>query len=88
MKISYAILTHNEGEYVGELLTFLTTYKRDIDEIVVVDEAKKSNFGADHVFDSQSFNSAFADWKFENRLSSLKTFSTLVQDHLNRAKLI
>ena len=38
MKISYAILTHNEGEYVGELLTFLTTYKRDIDEIVVVDD--------------------------------------------------
>jgi glycosyltransferase involved in cell wall biosynthesis len=38
MKISYAILTHNEGEYVAELLTLLTTYKRDIDEIVVVDD--------------------------------------------------
>ena len=38
MKISYAILTHNEGECIAELLTLLTTYKRDIDEIVVVDD--------------------------------------------------
>lgn len=38
MKISYAILTHNEGEYIEKLLAFLTTYKRDIDEIVVVDD--------------------------------------------------
>lgn len=38
MKISYAILTHNEGEYIAKLLTLLTTYKRDIDEIVVVDD--------------------------------------------------
>lgn len=38
MKISYAILTHNEGDYIAELLTLLTTYKRDIDEIVVVDD--------------------------------------------------
>ena len=73
------------NHYVSECISGLGDIKH---EIVVVDEAKKSNFGADHVFDSQSFNSAFADWKFENRLSSLKTFSTLVQDHLNRAKLI
>ena len=38
MKISYAILTHNEGEYIAELLTLLSTYKRDIDEIVIVDD--------------------------------------------------
>jgi glycosyltransferase involved in cell wall biosynthesis len=38
MKISYAILTHNEGEYIDKLLTLLTTYKRNIDEIVVVDD--------------------------------------------------
>ena len=73
------------NHYVSECISGLGDIKH---EIVVVDEAKKSNFGADHVFDSQSFKSAFADWKFENRLSSLKTFSTLVQDHLNRAKLI
>jgi glycosyltransferase involved in cell wall biosynthesis len=38
MKISYAILTHNEGEYIDKLLTLLTTYKRSIDEIVIVDD--------------------------------------------------
>jgi glycosyltransferase involved in cell wall biosynthesis len=38
MKISYAILTHNEGEYVEKLLSFLTTHKRSIDEVVVVDD--------------------------------------------------
>jgi glycosyltransferase involved in cell wall biosynthesis len=38
MTISYAILTHNEGEYIETLLTFLTTYKRDEDEIVIVDD--------------------------------------------------
>jgi glycosyltransferase involved in cell wall biosynthesis len=38
MTISYAILTHNEGEYIETLLSFLTTYKRDEDEIVVVDD--------------------------------------------------
>jgi glycosyltransferase involved in cell wall biosynthesis len=38
MKISYAILTHNEGEYIEKLLSFLTTHKRDVDEIIVVDD--------------------------------------------------
>ena len=38
MTISYAILTHNEGEYIETLLLFLTKYKRDEDEIVIVDD--------------------------------------------------
>lgn len=38
MKISYAILTHNEGEYIQKLLSFLVDNKRDNDEIVVVDD--------------------------------------------------
>lgn len=38
MKISYAILTHNEGKYIETLLSFLTTYKRPEDEIVIVDD--------------------------------------------------
>jgi glycosyltransferase involved in cell wall biosynthesis len=38
MKISYAILTHNEGEYIEKLLLFLTKNKRQEDEIVVVDD--------------------------------------------------
>ena len=38
MKISYAILTHNEGQYIDTLLSFLTTNKRPIDEVVIVDD--------------------------------------------------
>jgi glycosyltransferase involved in cell wall biosynthesis len=38
MIISYAILTHNEGDYIDKLLSFLIENKRDIDEIVVVDD--------------------------------------------------
>jgi glycosyltransferase involved in cell wall biosynthesis len=38
MTISYAILTHNEGEYIETLLSFLTTHKQDEDEIVIVDD--------------------------------------------------
>jgi len=38
MKISYAILTHNEGEYIEKLLSFLVNNKRSEDEIIVVDD--------------------------------------------------
>lgn len=38
MKISYAILTHNEGEYIEKLIKTLTDYKRAEDEIVIVDD--------------------------------------------------
>ena len=38
MKISYAILKHNEGEYIDKLLTFLVENIREEDEIVVVDD--------------------------------------------------
>lgn len=38
MKISYAILTHDEGEYIQKLLAFLLEHKRLVDEVVVVDD--------------------------------------------------
>ena len=38
MKISYAILTHNEGRYIQKLLDFLVNNKRSEDEIVIVDD--------------------------------------------------
>lgn len=38
MKISYAILTHNEGEYIEQVLKFLVDNKGLNDEIVVVDD--------------------------------------------------
>ena len=41
MKISYAILTHNEGEYINKLLNLLVNTKRPEDEIVIVDDHSK-----------------------------------------------
>ena len=38
MKISYAILTHNEGEYISKLLTLLLSNKEEQDEIVILDD--------------------------------------------------
>ena len=38
MKISYAILNHNEGEEIDRLLNFLVSNKRKEDEIVIVDD--------------------------------------------------
>jgi len=38
MKISYAILTHNEGKYIEQVLKFLVDNKRLNDEIVVLDD--------------------------------------------------
>lgn len=38
MKISYAILTHNEGDYIENLLSLLTKNKRSEDEIIIVDD--------------------------------------------------
>jgi len=38
MKISYGILTHNEGLYILELLTVLKTYKGLEDEVIIVDD--------------------------------------------------
>jgi glycosyltransferase involved in cell wall biosynthesis len=38
IKISYALLTHNEGNYIDQLLSTLVSNKRDEDEIVVVDD--------------------------------------------------
>ena len=38
MNISYAILTHNEGTYIEDLLAFLTKFKQPKDEIVIVDD--------------------------------------------------
>lgn len=38
MKISYGILTHNEGAYIEQLLSFLVKHKKENDEIVVIDD--------------------------------------------------
>ena len=38
MKISYSILTHNEGESLQKLLEFLVKHKDEEDEIVILDD--------------------------------------------------
>ena len=38
MKISYSILTHNEGESLGKLINFLGAHKDKDDEIVILDD--------------------------------------------------
>jgi len=38
MKISYAILTHNETQSLMDLINFLVEYKDDEDEIIILDD--------------------------------------------------
>jgi glycosyltransferase involved in cell wall biosynthesis len=84
MKISYAILTHNEGEYINKLLTLLTTYKRSIDEIVVIDdysndEVTKSvldNFKSQIILDYRTFD---GDHTQKNYLNSKCTGDYILQ---------
>ena len=38
MKLSFAILTHNETKSLMDLIDFLVIYKDDIDEIVILDD--------------------------------------------------
>ena len=38
MKISYSIMTHNEGESLLKLLTFIAEHKDEEDEIVILDD--------------------------------------------------
>lgn len=51
MKISYAVLTHNEGEYVGKLLHFLVNFKRPEDEVVVLDDHSTDRVTLDYIND-------------------------------------
>jgi len=72
------------NRYISECLLGLGDIRH---EIIEIDEVKKSNFGADYVFDSKNFNVAFNGWKFETRSASLKKFTNLTQDHLNKVKI-
>ena len=38
MKISYSILTHNETDSLTKLIDFISIYKDDNDEIVILDD--------------------------------------------------
>lgn len=72
------------NRFISECISDLEEIKHVVN---VVDETKKQQSGADHIFDNQNFTAAFTYWEFENRLSSLKTFTKLAQDHLNKVKI-
>ena len=38
MSISYAVTTHNEGECIDRLLSFITNILRDEDELIILDD--------------------------------------------------
>jgi len=96
MKISYAILTHNEGECIADLLTLLTTYKRDIDEIVVVDDYsddEKTKFILNDLKDliKLEYRTFDGDHTQKNYLNSLCTGDYILQldaDELVRPKFL
>jgi glycosyltransferase involved in cell wall biosynthesis len=65
MKISYAILTHNEGDYVENLLSFLVKNKQQEDEIIVVDDYSTDKLTKEIL--SKYKNSIILEYnKFEN----------------------
>ena len=70
--------------YISECLSELGEIRHVIN---LIDETEKYKHGTDHIFDNKNFSAVFTGWKFENRLSSLKTFSKLVQDHLKNVKI-
>jgi glycosyltransferase involved in cell wall biosynthesis len=96
MKISYAILTHNEGECIADLLTLLLTYKRDIDEIVVVDDYsddEKTKFILNDLKDliKLEYRTFDGDHTQKNYLNSLCTGDYILQldaDELVRPKFL
>jgi len=55
MKISYAILTHDEGDYIPYLLDFLVENKRSQDEIVIVDDFS-TEYKTSQAFEKHSSN--------------------------------
>jgi len=87
MKISYAILTHNDGECVNELLNFLATHKRPADEIVVLDDdsddeltLKYLNEYKPHIkLSNRKFGLGYAAASQKNHANSLCTGDFILQ---------
>lgn len=84
MKISYAVLTHNEGEYVGKLLHFLVNFKRPEDEVVVLDDHSTDRVTLDYLNDYKPsiklFHREFdGDASQKNYVNSLCTGDYILQ---------
>ncbi len=70
------------NRYISECIAELGYLRHEID---VVDETEKSKFGADHIFDCVNLHAAFNSWKFETRAESLRKYTNLYHDHLNKS---
>jgi len=84
MKISYAILTHNEGEYINKLLSFLVNNKRPEDEIVVVDDHSDDKATVEYLNEYKTHIKLFyrtfdGDHTQKNYLNSLCTGDYILQ---------
>jgi glycosyltransferase involved in cell wall biosynthesis len=84
MKISYAILTHNEGEYIGKLLNFLVNNKRPQDEIVIVDDHSDDSLTKKYLEDYKPhiklyYRTFDGDHTQKNYLNSLCTGDYILQ---------
>lgn len=84
MKISYAILTHNEGEYINKLLSFLVNNKRPEDEIVVVDDHSDDKATVEYLNEYKAHIKLFyrtfdGDHTQKNYLNSLCTGDYILQ---------
>jgi len=84
MKISYAILTHNEGEYIGKLLNFLVNHKRTEDEIVIVDDHSDDSLTKKYLEDYKPhiklyYRTFDGDHTQKNYLNSLCTGDYILQ---------
>ena len=84
MKISYAILTHNEGEYIGKLLNFLVNNKRTEDEIIIVDDHSDDSLTKKYLEDYKHhiklyYRTFDGDHTQKNYLNSLCTGDYILQ---------
>jgi len=84
MKISYAILTHNEGEYIGKLLNFLVNNKRTEDEIIIVDDHSDDSLTKKYLEDYKPhiklyYRTFDGDHTQKNYLNSLCTGDYILQ---------
>jgi glycosyltransferase involved in cell wall biosynthesis len=84
MKISYAILTHNEGEYINKLLSFLVNNKRPGDEIVIVDDHSDDKATVEYLNEYKAHIKLFyrtfdGDHTQKNYLNSLCTGDYILQ---------
>ena len=70
------------NHYVSECLVETQEVRHQIKSI---DRATKSQTAADHVFDNKMLRITFPAWQFDDRSLSLKKFTEVTKNHLNKS---